>query len=82
LACTKSRRSVVQALAGRSHGGEGDGADCQIKIGRGRDNGGVIATKLEDRAGETGSEARADGATHGKKKEEQTGTAFFSRRPP
>ena len=52
------------ALARRAHGRKGDGPDCQIEIGRGRDNGGVIAAELEDRAGETGCEARADGAAH------------------
>jgi len=41
------------------------GADCEIEIGRGRNNGGVVATELEDRAGETGGEPRADCAAHG-----------------
>src|SRR5271166_1607413 len=53
------------ALAGRAHGGEGDGPDCQIEIGRGRDDGAVIATELEDRARETGGEPRTNGAAHG-----------------
>ena len=53
------------ALARRAHGREGDGADCEIEIGRRRDDGGVVAAELQDRAGETGGEARADGAAHG-----------------
>ena len=52
------------ALARRAHGREGDGPDCEIEIGRGRDNSGVIAAELQDRAGETGGETRADSAAH------------------
>ena len=53
------------ALAGRAHGREGDGAHRQIEIGRGRDDRGVVAAELEDRAGEARGEARADRAAHG-----------------
>jgi hypothetical protein len=65
LAGTKSRRSVVQRWPSRAHGREGDGPECQIEIGRGCDNGGIVATELEDRARETGSGARTNGAAHG-----------------
>ena len=53
------------ALARRAHGREGDRPDGEIEIGRGRDDGGVVAAELKDRAGETGGEPRADGAAHG-----------------
>jgi hypothetical protein len=48
------------ALAGRAHGGEGDGAQGEVEIGRGRDDGGVVAAELEQGAGEAG---RQPGAT-------------------
>ena len=46
------------ALARCAHGREGDGADCEIEIGRGRDDGSVVATELKDRTGEAGGEMR------------------------
>src|SRR5499427_10948159 len=52
------------ALARRTHGREGDGADCEIEIGRGRDDGSVVATELKDRTGEAGGETWADIAAH------------------
>ena len=39
------------ALARRPHGRESDGSDCQMQIGRRRDNGGVVAAELKDRTG-------------------------------
>src|SRR5215813_5296035 len=52
------------ALARRAHGREGDGADCEIEIGRGRDDGSVVAAELKDRTGEAGGETWADVAAH------------------
>src|SRR4029077_8108044 len=37
------------ALARCTHGRERDGADCEIEIGRGRDDGSVVAAELKDR---------------------------------
>src|SRR5262249_53079680 len=47
-----------------THGREGDGADCKIEIGRGRDDGSVVAAELKDRTGEAGGETWADVAAH------------------
>src|SRR5215472_17942550 len=52
------------ALARRAHGREGDGADCEIEIGRGRDDSSVVAAELKDRTGEAGGETWADIAAH------------------
>src|SRR6516165_3166071 len=52
------------ALARRTHGRERDGADCEIEIGRGRDDGSVVATELKYRTGEAGGETWADVAAH------------------
>src|SRR5215472_15514200 len=52
------------ALARRTHGREGDGADREIEIGRGRDDSSVVAAELKDRTGEAGGETWADVATH------------------
>jgi hypothetical protein len=67
----KARESSVKALGRRNPGL------------RGRDNRGVIATELEDRARETGTEARADGAAHrGRTVAETTATQRSSTRTP
>src|SRR5438046_2290235 len=52
------------ALARCTHGREGDGADCKIEVGRGRDDGSVVAAEFKDRTGEAGGETRADVAAH------------------
>src|SRR5262249_25814760 len=56
----KRPRQRRAALARRAHGREGDGADCEIEIGRGRDDGSVVAAELKDRTGEAGGETWAD----------------------
>ena len=53
------------ALARRPHGGECNGPDGQIEIGRRGDDRGVVTAEFKDRAGKTGGEARADVAAHG-----------------
>ncbi len=54
------------ALAGRAHGGKGNTAQGKAEVGRGRDDGGVVATQLQDGAGKARGQARADGAAHGR----------------
>ena len=46
------------ALAGGAHGGEGDAAHREIEVGRGRDDGGVVAAEFENRAGKPRREPR------------------------
>ncbi len=53
------------ALACGSHGGEGDGAEGEVEVGGGADDGGVVAAEFEDGAGEAGGEARSYGTAHG-----------------
>ncbi|MCY1225701.1 hypothetical protein D9M72_379050 [compost metagenome] len=52
------------ALAGRAHGREGDAAQREIEVGRGRDDGGVVPAQFEDRAGEARRQLRADLPAH------------------
>ena len=53
------------ALAGGAHGREGDGAQGEIEVGGGGDDGGVVAAELQDGAGEACGELRGYGAAHG-----------------
>ena len=52
------------ALACGSHGGEGYGAEGEVEVGGGGDDGRVVASQLEDGSGEAGGEAWAYGAAH------------------
>ncbi len=52
------------ALACGAHGGEGDGAEGEVEVGGGGDDGCVVAAEFEDGSGEAGGEAWGDGAAH------------------
>ena len=47
------------ALAGGAHGREGDGAESEVEVGGGGDDGGVVAAEFEDGSGEAGGESGA-----------------------
>ncbi len=53
------------ALAGGAHGGEGDAAQGQVQVGRGGDDGGVVAAELQQRTAEPGGDPGPDLAAHG-----------------
>ena len=53
------------ALASGAHGGEGDGAEGEVEVGSGGDDGCVVAAEFEDGFGEAGGEARSYSAAHG-----------------
>jgi hypothetical protein len=58
---TPQRRT---ALPCSPHGGKSDRADGKIKIRRGSNDCGIVATELQDCSSEACSETRADGASH------------------
>ncbi len=53
------------ALACGAHGREGDGAEGEVEVGRGGDDGCVVAAEFEDGLGEARGEFGRDGAAHG-----------------
>jgi hypothetical protein len=52
------------ALAGGAHGGEGHPAQGEVEVGRGGDDGGVVAAQFQDGAGEARGQHRRHGAAH------------------
>ncbi len=52
------------ALACCSHGGEGYGAEGEVEVGGGGDDGCVVASEFEDGSGEASGEAGGYGSAH------------------
>ena len=59
-----SRRRRRAALAGRADGGEEHAADDEVEVGARRDDRGVVAAELEQRAAEAGRDARRQLLAH------------------